>query len=307
MVEWASATEHGHMAVIPAGSRVIVEPTGGWLAVALAAEQAPAWTHLRFGYGDHHVQFDVNPRGTRVAITSTAGIPADYVQTLLFSTVMGYLLHRLGRLALHAGVVARGGAAFAIAGAQGAGKSTTVGALIQRGCTSMSDDVAVLTRTRQGWAVVPGITGIRLAPQAQAALGIPPEAATPLWPRSQPLPGVDYRRLEDKAVVTVDAAPDHRPGVDALPLAGVFLLPPRTDAVRSPRVTILPRTAAVPRLVALLSTPAWLARTVDEHRFATLADLARTTPVYVVERPDNLDALPQLCDALLGAMELQRR
>ena len=65
-------------------------------------------------------------------------------RTLLLSTVMGYLLFRLGRLALHAGVVAWRGAAFVVAGVQGAGKSTTVTALIQRGCAAISDDVAAL-------------------------------------------------------------------------------------------------------------------------------------------------------------------
>jgi hypothetical protein len=305
VVEWAGVVEWGgggNGDPTAPGSRTIVEETGGWLAVSAAPGYEEGWTRLRFGYGRHHVQFDVEPAGTRVVVTWTQEIPPVHVSTLLLGTVMGYLLFRLGRLALHAGVIEWRGAAFVVAGVQGAGKSTTVTALIQRGCAAISDDVAVLARQARGWVVFRGIPDIRLTPQAREALGIPAAAAAPLWPRSPQLPGVDYERLEDKGVVSFAEGADHSASAAPLPLAGIFLLPPRAEQLEEPLITALSAAAAVPHVVAQLLTPAWLAPTIDARRFSTLADLVGVTPVRTVERPDSLAALPRLCDAMLVEM-----
>lgn len=303
VVEWAGVAGNGDSTA--PGGRVIVEETGGWLAVSPSPQPDGGWTRLRFGYGAHHVQFDVEPGGTRVVVTWTPDVSPAHVSTLLLSTVMGYLLFRLGRLALHAGVIAWRGAAFVVAGVQGAGKSTTVTALIQRGCAAISDDVAVLAKQAGGWAVFPGVPGIRLTPQAREALGIPAAAAAPLWPRSPQLPGVDYERLEAKGVVSFAGRADHA-ALAPLPLAGIFLLPARTELPQEPRITALPAAAAVPHVVAQLLTPAWLAPTIDAQRFSTLVNLVAATPVRTVERPDSLAALPHLCDAMLDEMERLR-
>lgn len=300
VVDWAGIAGDGRP--MGAGSQRIVEATGGWLETSPGPPGEDGRTSLRFGYGDHFVQFDIEPAGRRVAVSRTAEVPPVHVHTLLFSTVMGYLLFRLGRLALHAGVIGWRGGAYAVAGVQGAGKSTTVTALIQRGCVALSDDVAVLTRQAAGWAVFPGLPGIRLTSQAQAALGIAAEAGIPLWPRFPRLAGVDFQRLEDKAVVSFPVGPGDVP----LPLAGIFLLPPRTDQVGAPRISPLPAVAAMPQVVTQVLTPAWLAPAIDAKRFETLADLVRTTPVRRVERPDSLAAVPELCDALLDEMERLR-
>ncbi len=300
VVDWAGVAAEGDPTA--PGSRTIVEETGGWLTVSAAPGYTEGWTRLRFGYGRHHVQFDVEPAGTRVVVTWTQEIPPVHVSTLLLSTVMGYLLSRLGRLALHAGVIGWRGAAFVVAGVQGAGKSTTVTALIQRGCAAISDDVAVLAREARGWVIFPGIPAIRLMPQAREALGIPEVVATPLWPRSPELPGVDYERLEDKGVVSFAEGADHSAGAAPIPLAGIFLLPPRAELLQEPRVTALSPAAAVPHVVAQLLTPAWLVPTIDAQRLSTLADLVGVTPVRTVERPDSLAALPRICDAMLAEM-----
>ncbi len=300
-VDCVGVRNDGDEAVV-AGSTVIVEETGGWLAVSFSSEVEGEWTRLRFGYADHHVQFDISPGGARVVVSWTAAVPLSYVSTLLFSTVMGYLLHRHGRLVIHGSVVAWRDRAFLFAGIRGAGKSTTVSALMQRGCRGVSDDVAALTRLPECWAVFPGLSGVRLTPEAQAVLAIPAKAATPLWSRSPQLAGVDYQRLEEKAVVSLGEPASLGSAGAPLPLAGIFLLPPRSDALVEPRVTALPAAAAVPQLAGQLLTPAWLDSTVDQERFLTLVDLARTTPVRIVDRPDALAALPELCDALLDAM-----
>ena len=297
VVDWAGVA--GEEDRTPSVSRTIVEESGGWLVVSPSPAFAEGWTRLRFGYAGHFVQFDVDPAATRVVVTSTPAVPPAHASTLLLSTVMGYLLFRLGRLALHAGVIERRGAAFVIAGVQGAGKSTTVTALIQRGCGAVSDDVAALAKPARTWEVFPGIPGVRLTPEAREALRIPDAVASPLWPRSPQLSNVDYERLEDKGVVSFAGGHSGAP----LPLAGIFLLPGRDAQLQAPRITALPAVAAMPHVVGQLLTPAWLAPTIDAQRFQTVADVVGVTPVRIVDRPDNLAALPPLCDALLDEME----
>ena len=312
LIDWAGVAADEERATAanesPAagGAHLFVEATGGWLAVSRFAQLESDWTRLRFGYADHHVQFDIAPGAARIVITWTRAVLPAHVITLLFSTVMNYLLYAHGRLALHASVVAWRDVAFIFAGAQGAGKSTTVTALIRRGCRVVSDDVAALARRPDGWAIFPGQTGVRLTPQAQAALGVPVNATTPLWPRLPQIAEADYQQLNDKAVVSFGDTPDLCSGSAPLPLAGIFLLPPRARMSAALSITTLPAAAAVPRLAGHLLTPAWLKQTVDQKRLITLADLARHTPVRVAERPDTLAALPQLCDALLDEMERLR-
>ena len=220
----------GH-APAPHESRRIVEPTGGWLEATPGpgAPGAPgAGTRLRFGYLSHQVRFDITAGGDRVAISWTPDVAATHVQTLLLTTVMGYLLHCRGRLATHASVVLRRSAAFVLAGNRGSGKSTTAAALVARGCTPVSDDVAALTQGRQRWEVAPGPAGMRLAPDSRTALGVPAAATMPVWPLPPSMADVDVERLEDKAVVGLGDA-----GPAALPLAGIFLLPPGVPAPSS--------------------------------------------------------------------------
>ena len=285
----------------------IVEPTGGWLEVSPRGSGRGGGANLRFGYADQHVHFEIGPGGAEVAASWSPAVLPAHVATLLLSTVMGYLLHLQGRPALHAGVVAWNGAAYAFAGDSGAGKSTTVGALVRRGGAVVSDDVAALACGPGGWAVFPGPPGIRLAPDVQAMFGDAGAAATPVWSASPLMADNAFQQVEDKSLVVPAAvAPDADGTPGPLRLAGIFLLPPRSDRRDAPQIVALPRAAAVPLLGAHVLTPAWVRRTADRAQFLTLADLARTTPVRVVERPDRLDAVPALCDALLDEMDRLR-
>jgi hypothetical protein len=305
LIDWAGSTADARQAAVPPGpgSRLLVEATGGWVAVSDVAQREGDWTCLRFGYDAHHIQFAIAPGGARVVVTWTPAVLPYHACTLLLSAVMNYLLHVQGRMALHASVVAWRDVAFGFAGVQGTGKSTTVSALLQRGCASVSDDVAALTRQRGGWAVFPGLASVRLSSQVQAVLGIPAAAAAPLWQRSSHRAEQAFQSMADSYVVSFAETQAALPAGTPLPLAGVFLLPPRADALASPCITALPAADAVPGLAEHLLTPAWLKPPIDQERFMTLVDLARQIPVRMVARPNTLTALPQLCDAVLGEME----
>jgi hypothetical protein len=281
-------------------SRTLVEPTGGWLAVSPSSHPAGDWTRLRFGHAGHHVQFDVAPGAGRVIVTWTGCVLAVHASTLLFSTVMSYLLHCHDRIAFHAGLLAWRDAAFVLAGGRGAGKSTTAAALIGRGAVAVSDDIAALRAQGRGWVALPGLPGIRLTREARIALDVQQASAEPVWPRC----GVDepdFPKVDDKAVVELDATSDA--GRRPLPVRGMFLLPPRSATPTAPRIGPVRPAEALPHLVEHLLTPAWIDQRLDEQRFTAMAELARGIPVRRVERPNTLDALPALCDAMLAELD----
>ena len=114
-----------------------------------------------------------------------------YVRTLLFSTVMGYLLHRLGRLALHASVVAWQDRAFA---GRGRTRCREVHHRWRPGPAGLPGGRRRLRRTRQGGrrlVRLPGLTGVRLA----EAHGRPSASRPTRPPPAGRAPAVGRRRL----------------------------------------------------------------------------------------------------------------
>jgi hypothetical protein len=279
----------------------IGESSGGSLSWATATQGDASSMYLRFGYDDHHAEFEITDEGRRVDVSWTRGVTIAHVTTLLVTTVVGYLLRCRHRLVLHASVVVRGDAAFAFAGTSGSGKSTTVAALSAHGCDGFGDDIAALDKRGDGWVVHPGPPTIRLTPDALAALPIPAATARPVWPLASHLVGVGSEHFDDKVVVPIGA--DRAPGAAPPRLAGVFLLGPRELDGGAPRLRSIAPAESIALLAAQLRSPVWLPQHVGADRFTLLADVARKVPTINVDRADSLDALPRLCEVLIDEMD----
>lgn len=78
--------------------------------------------------------------GRSITIADSDGFSAAEIHTYLFGPAFTMLAHQRGRPPLHAGAVLLDGRTIGIAGHSGAGKSTTVHALVQRGARLLSDD-----------------------------------------------------------------------------------------------------------------------------------------------------------------------
>ena len=304
VVDWAGVVSNGDPR--RPGRGTIVEETGGWLAVSASPQQEEGWTRLRFGYGDHHVQFDVEPAGTRVVVTWTPEVPAVYVHTLLLSTVMGYLLFRLGRLALHAGVIAWRRRRLRRCGRAGRRKIHDRHRVDPAGLCRDQRRRGCPHQTGRRLGRLPRPDGIRLTPQAQAALRIPGRGRDAALAAFAATRRSGLRATRGQGSRLLRRGPGSRRRRGPAPFGGHLPAAATQRSAAEPRITALPATAAVPHVVAQLLTPAWLAPTVDAQRFETVADLVRLTPVRTVERPDRLAAVPQLCDALLDEMERLR-
>jgi hypothetical protein len=78
-----------------------------------------------------------------------------------------------GHEAMHAGAVATDAGVLAVAGPTGAGKSSTIAALLAAGCEFHSDDVLVLRRDRARILATPGPPLLTLPRPAPAGVGEP--------------------------------------------------------------------------------------------------------------------------------------
>lgn len=97
----------------------------------------------------------------------------EKVNYFLRMTPLAALLYQRGFVVFHAAAVANNQGAVLLAGDSGTGKSTLLAALLQRGWTMLSDDLAAVTIDEQGQVLVlPIFPEIALWPDALKKLGI---------------------------------------------------------------------------------------------------------------------------------------
>ncbi len=82
--------------------------------------------------------------GNSVTVALEDGASARDASGFVLGTSLGILLHQRGALVLHGAAVAKDDRAIAIVGHSGAGKSTIVAALCQRGYSFVTDDICVV-------------------------------------------------------------------------------------------------------------------------------------------------------------------
>jgi hypothetical protein len=107
--------------------------------------------------------------------------------TAFVTVVLAAVLVQRGRLVLHANAAELDGGAVVIAGSSGAGKSTTLAALLKAGCRMLADDITVARLASDGRVeVLPGAGEVRLTHAASSRLGLdlPAELEAP-WGRGK--------------------------------------------------------------------------------------------------------------------------
>jgi hypothetical protein len=128
-----------------------------------------------------HVRFLVQ-NGSEIRVERLADNDAQ-LRVFLLGSCFGALLHQRGLLVLHASAVQTPKGAVLFAGVSGAGKSTTLGAFLQRGYSLLSDDLAAIHLGEDGHLVVePSIPRTRLWSDSAMRLG----QATDMLQREQP-------------------------------------------------------------------------------------------------------------------------
>jgi hypothetical protein len=177
-----------------------------------------------FGQGRHSLQYaddcrfflELEARTLWARWPST--LTDEDAATYLFGPVLSFFLRLSGKVSLHASVVMIGGRCVAFAGPAGSGKSTLAAALAALGQPVLTEDVACLDETEEGFSVRPGYPLIRLwqsaehlLPRRETALPL----LTPNW---------------DKRYLPLDGGRHHH---ESAPLAAIYLLQAR-EAMAAP-------------------------------------------------------------------------
>jgi hypothetical protein len=197
---------------------------------------------------------------------------------------LGIALRLRGTICLHAAAALAPAGAVAIMGDSGAGKSTTVAALVSAGWPLLCDDIAAIDNAPGQLSVRPGYPAMRVAAANLAPLTGIAAGIYPLWSD----PEADERRRY------VDLAGTSAFRATAAPLAAIFLLGPRVPGAQRAQFTRLAPREAVPTLMENLYTQRSLLPDERLASFAFCALLAAQAPVSRVAAPDELALLPQL-------------
>jgi hypothetical protein len=186
-----------------------------------------------------------------------------------------------GYLCLHATVVDIDGAAVAIAGESGAGKSTTAAALTQRGHHLIVDDTAIVDLTPHGPVVLPFERPVHLTEDATTMLGIPTE-------------GLEHDPRSNKRLWNPLAQPVAH---DPVALGAIVLLDPNgTGTVDAEALTGANKVAQVAHHAARRNTAIELLG--PQGVLACLAALCEAVPVWMVRRPPQSPTLDAVADAI---------
>ena len=241
------------------------------------------------------VNFEMDSEGGQIRATWPRSRIED-VTTLLLGQVLGCALRLRGTLCLHACVVEIDRQAIAIVGETGAGKSTTAAALAERGCSILSDDIAALKDCAGHFLVQPGYPRLRLWP----------ESINALYDSEVDLARI-FRSSEKRFIDLSDNSSEIKSKTawrfqsEPLPLAAIYILGERQPGLAAAKIEPIPPAMAVMKLMEQRSV-SHLKLDADKQgrEFAGFSRVAMTVPMRRVTRRDSLEALPQLCDAILA-------
>jgi hypothetical protein len=110
--------------------------------------------------------------GKKITLERNPAAEEPMLVAHLLASVLASLLRQRGLLVLHANTAVTPHGAVVVSGETGAGKSTTLAALLARGCTMLADDITVMRLGQTGLVeILPGIPKFTLCEDAANNLG----------------------------------------------------------------------------------------------------------------------------------------
>jgi hypothetical protein len=203
----------------------------------------------------------------------------------LLGTAFGALLHQQGRLPLHASAVGMEGAAIALCGHSGVGKSTLAAALHRRGLPVLCDDVGVVVLNADGEVLFyPGFPRIKLWRDALEHFELDADLLTPDWAAAEKY----HLQLHDMF---------HR---QPLPLRRICFLA-KAAADDGAAVRPLDGARGIPLLIDNIYRPRLMRRLGGLHAyFRRCARIADTVALCRFTRPWSLARMEESLDVLLS-------
>ena len=238
---------------------------------------------LRLAYYDG-VQFWLEREGKSLWAVWPAASTLEDTASYLLGPVFGILLRLRGVTCLHASAVSIENRSVVFVGAEGSGKSTTAAAFARQGFAVISDDVAALLESPDGFSVMP----------AYPHLCLWPDSVDMLYGSSEALPrfstGWEKRRL---ALGEQGTQFENR----SLPLSAIYLLGDRRPD-EAPFVEGVRPQAALLSLVADTFANKILDREMRAREFAVLGRLVTVVPIRRIHPHNDASRLEELCAAI---------
>jgi hypothetical protein len=218
--------------------------------------------------------------GERITLDLVPNADVNALRVFLFGIVFRALLHQRDILVFHAGAFRIGESAALIVGNSGAGKSTTMGAALERGYKVFTDDLCAVD-ARETPRVIPGYDYIKLWQNTMTILGLSSEGLIRVRPEF------------DKFRVPLG----ERRAEEPLPISRIYLLTPelRDD------VTITPVRGADKLRVFLANT--FNSNEIQrlggaEKHFRQLTAVASRAEMREIKRPTSKNSIAELFDAI---------
>ncbi|TRZ84081.1 hypothetical protein D4R89_13925 [bacterium] len=274
------------LTVAPADAIPDVNVTDGVVPLTLAAPHAQGnmWQaepgRFLFRGGARAGRF-LAEGGTHVTLERNPAAEDGMLCFYFLDAVLAAILRQRGLLVLHANAAVTPTGAIAVSGDSGAGKSTTLAALLQHDCTMLSDDITALRLGNDGQVrILPGVPLLHLSEDAAAGLGRDIAG----------LPRYQWRRM--KAAIPTQAAMATQPAL----MRALYLLQTHSGD----DLSVHPLTGA--EKFAALQTCVYGPLLPQEHpgQFPLLAAVADQVAVFRIERPGALWAVRDVMNVILN-------
>lgn len=239
---------------------------------------------FRLRYADG-TEFVFNRQCTQIWATWPDSLTLEDTAIYLLGPVLGILLYLRGITCLHASAVEIDGAAVAMVGDSGAGKSTTAAAFAHLGYRVLSDDVVTLNEQGNEFIVHPAYPYIRLWPSSVELLYGKPDALpllTPTWDKH-------CLHLIDRG---------HKFSAEPLPLDAIYLLGDRSSSPSAPYIEAVPPNESLINLVANTYANRVLDKQGRAREFELLGRLRNRLPVRRVIPHEDPKHLFKLCQVI---------
>jgi hypothetical protein len=234
---------------------------------------------------NHWIQVNLLNNGRNIEILYNTNTNLRNLPFMLVSSMIAPFLRQAGRVTLHGGVVNTHQGGVLIVGNSGAGKSSTLAALWQTGCTVLSDDIAVFAPENPCVAFA-GPRYLRIWSDSARALGIDPETLPLVFEPAEL--GGEKRYIE----LSQDCP-------ESLKIKRIVILAGR-EQIESPKLTRLAPKDAVGHL---LHYPFYglrgIADAIQPQLLEVCVALAHGCAVYLLHTPNSLEQLPNIAQAIL--------
>lgn len=242
--------------------------------------------YFRVRYSDLTV-FVIDAAGTELWATWAPEATIEDTATYLLGPILGFVLRLRGITCLHASAIAVDGCAIAVVGRSGAGKSSTAAAFACMGYPIMSDDVVAILDNGATLNVQPAYPRVRLWPQSVESMFGTPDALpriTPTWGKrflGLGQPGFHFQSLP-------------------LPLAAVYFLGPRSDALDAPLIQEKSERESLLSLVSDTYASYMLDPPRRAAEFILLSKLVTSVPLRQATPSVDLSRISELCEAIIN-------